>query len=85
MAGKEKKNSCGNIRSRFSDSEDDYDCKDSRTDLELPLEKLNLGPRKKLLVMNLNGLLLHRVHRSAKNEIPKSRPADGHYGGYLEE
>ncbi|KAK4730821.1 hypothetical protein R3W88_023809 [Solanum pinnatisectum] len=28
--------------------------------LYLPLEKLNLGPKKKLLVLNLGGLLVHR-------------------------
>ncbi|TKY62046.1 putative FCP1 likey domain-containing protein [Spatholobus suberectus] len=77
MAGKNKK--CV----RFSHSEDEYETKDSGTNLDLPLEKLNLGPRKKLLVMNLNGFLLHRVHRSVKNEIPKSRLADGRYRGYL--
>ncbi|CAJ1888746.1 unnamed protein product [Sphenostylis stenocarpa] len=49
-----------------------------------PLEKLNLGPRKKFLVMNLNGLFLYRVHRSQKSELPKTRSADGHYRGYLD-
>lgn len=34
--------------------------KDSGNDFGLSLEKLSLGPRKKLLVMNLSGLLLHR-------------------------
>lgn len=32
------------------------------SELELPLEKLNLGPKKKLLVLCLGGLLVHRVH-----------------------
>ncbi|RDY05062.1 hypothetical protein CR513_11138, partial [Mucuna pruriens] len=78
MAGKNKK--C----IKFSDSEDDeYEAEDSGTVLDLPLEKLNIGPRKKLLVMNCNGLLLHRVHLSVKNEIPKFRPADGHYRSFL--
>ncbi|KAH1195326.1 hypothetical protein AAZX31_19G175600 [Glycine max] len=78
MAGKNKS-------IKFSDSEDEYDYEtdDSGTDLNLHLEKLNLGPRKKLLIMNLNGLLLLRVHRCSKSEIPKSRAADGHYRGYL--
>ncbi|KEH24109.1 hypothetical protein MTR_7g103540 [Medicago truncatula] len=53
--------------------------------LSLSLEKLNLAPKKKkLLVLNLNGLLLHRsIHTSRltdhgyyPNPILKSRTAD---------
>ncbi|XP_009765286.1 uncharacterized FCP1 homology domain-containing protein C1271.03c-like [Nicotiana sylvestris] len=45
----------------YSDHEDET--KDIGKELDLPLEKLNLGPKKKLLVLNLGGLLVHRVHR----------------------
>ncbi|TMW82228.1 hypothetical protein EJD97_006463 [Solanum chilense] len=34
-----------------------------KLELYLPLEKLHLGPKKKLLVLNLGGLLVHRVHK----------------------
>jgi hypothetical protein len=40
----------------------------------LSLEKLNLvEPKKKLLVINLNGFLVHKVHVSDKEALPKSR------------
>jgi len=46
---------------------------DHKQELCLSLEKLNLAPKKKkLLVMNLNGFLLHRAYLLAKNGIPKS-------------
>ncbi|XP_027349188.1 uncharacterized protein LOC113860857 [Abrus precatorius] len=67
----------------YSECEDGDHVQDSETELDLPLEKLNLGPRKKLLVMNLNGLLLYRVNRRNKQEIPKSPRADGRYGNFL--
>uniref|UniRef100_K4CQS6 Mitochondrial import inner membrane translocase subunit TIM50 n=1 Tax=Solanum lycopersicum TaxID=4081 RepID=K4CQS6_SOLLC len=34
-----------------------------KLELYLPLEKLYLGPKKKLIVLNLGGLLVHRVHK----------------------
>ncbi|XP_050910458.1 uncharacterized protein LOC127125701 isoform X1 [Lathyrus oleraceus] len=68
-----------------SDSEDDYDDeKDTQEpELDLSLEKLNLGPKKKLLIMNLNGFLLHRVHVRDTKGIPKSRTADYKYRYFL--
>jgi len=72
MVGKNKK---------IIESEDEDETQDCATELDLPLEKLNLGPGKKLLVMNLNGLLFHRIHRSEKSGIRRS--ADGRYRGYL--
>ncbi|KAL2487253.1 Haloacid dehalogenase-like hydrolase (HAD) superfamily protein [Abeliophyllum distichum] len=36
--------------------------KDIGNDSDLPLEKLNLGPKRKLLVLCLGGLLVNRVH-----------------------
>ncbi|TKY55835.1 FCP1 likey domain-containing protein [Spatholobus suberectus] len=79
MAGKNKTYNFYNI----SDSEDDYEAQDKEKELDLPLEKLNLGPKKKLLVMNLNGLLLHRTNRGNKGEIPRSRRPDWRSGNYL--
>ncbi|ONH96301.1 hypothetical protein PRUPE_7G119500 [Prunus persica] len=49
----------------------------------LPLEKLNLGPRKKLLVLSLGGLLCHRVHRYGRANIPRFRYVDASYGSFL--
>lgn len=48
-------------KNKVIEPEGEHEKQDSATELTLPLEKLNLGPRKKLLVMNLNGLLMHRV------------------------
>lgn len=48
----------------------------------LPLEKLNLGPRKKLLVLSLGGLLCHRVHRYERANIPSFRYVDASYGSF---
>ncbi|KAK7262875.1 hypothetical protein RJT34_30456 [Clitoria ternatea] len=47
MTGK-KSNNFNKVN--FSHSEDDYEVQDPEKELDLPLEKLNLGPRKKLLV-----------------------------------
>ncbi|KAF7818728.1 putative C-terminal domain small phosphatase [Senna tora] len=68
-----------------SDSEEYYDddAGDSGSDYDLSLEKLNLGPTKKLLVLSLNGLLVHRVFRGESEGIPKNRLADFRYGNYL--
>ncbi|CAK8544001.1 unnamed protein product [Lathyrus sativus] len=68
-----------------SDSEDDHDDEKGteEPELDLSLEKLNLGPKKKLLIMNLNGFLLHRVHVRDKKGIPKSRTADNKYRYFL--
>ncbi|KAK2418349.1 putative FCP1 proteiny domain-containing protein [Trifolium repens] len=60
-------------------SYEDINIKDDHKDLSeeqessLSLENLNLEPKKKLLVMNLNGFLLHRVHVRDKEALPKSR------------
>lgn len=61
-------------RDDFEDAEDDFG---------LSLEKLNLGPRKKLLVISPNGVLLHRAHLANKSSIPNARKPDAIYGGHL--
>ncbi|CAH9106439.1 unnamed protein product [Cuscuta epithymum] len=43
-------------------------------DLDLPLQKLILGPRKKLLVLCLGGLLVHRVHIRDKHTVRGFKP-----------
>ncbi|KAK4348422.1 hypothetical protein RND71_031177 [Anisodus tanguticus] len=56
-------------------SSDDEDKKVTRKlDLDLTLEKLNLGPKKKLLVLNLSGLLVHRVHRRDRFNVQSYKP-----------
>ncbi|KAM3217699.1 hypothetical protein P3L10_027142 [Capsicum annuum] len=46
----------------------------SNLGLYLPLEKLYLGPKKKLLVINLGGLLSHRVHRQHWLSVQSYKP-----------
>ncbi|GAU16012.1 hypothetical protein TSUD_338830 [Trifolium subterraneum] len=70
-----KKESCS-----YGDDHKDLS-EEQESSLSLSLEKLNLGPKKKkLLVMNLNGFLLHRVHVLDKEALPKSRT--NHYKSY---
>ncbi|KAF8396467.1 hypothetical protein HHK36_018090 [Tetracentron sinense] len=52
-------------------------------DCGISLEKLNIGPRKKLLVLDLGGLLLHRAHFRNKASIPKFRKCDETFGNFL--
>ncbi|XP_019241144.1 PREDICTED: uncharacterized protein LOC109221131 [Nicotiana attenuata] len=52
-----------NLASGNDNSDNENETKDIGKELDLPLDKLNLGPKKKLLVLNLGGLLVHRVHR----------------------
>ncbi|KAK2981520.1 hypothetical protein RJ640_030982 [Escallonia rubra] len=65
----------------FDDSSDDD--KDTGSDLGLPLEKLNLGPKKKLLVLALGGFLVDRVHKRDKATIPRNCQRDLAYGNFL--
>jgi len=69
-------------RSRSNSSSDDE--KGIGYDLGLTLEKLNLGPRKKLLVLSLGGLLVHRVHARERVNVPRNvRPdiVNGNFRG----
>lgn len=83
MKGKEKY--CSSIDSHDSDDDDDdlESCPDPDTKLDLLLEKLNLGARKKLLVLSLSGLLMYRVNVRDENIIPKSRTPDWKYANSL--
>ncbi|KAK6126303.1 hypothetical protein DH2020_039948 [Rehmannia glutinosa] len=53
-------------------SEDEKDS--GNVDLGLSLDKLNLGPKKKLLVLCLGGLLVHRVHVRNKATVRGLKP-----------
>lgn len=56
---------------------------EEKDDIGLSLEKLNLGPRKKLIVLGLGGLLCQRIYRNNTSEIPTSRRPDAAYGNNL--
>ncbi|KAL6585434.1 hypothetical protein OROMI_002078 [Orobanche minor] len=66
-----------------SSEEDDDGKEDSgEDDIGLSLGQLNLGPKKKLLVLCLGGLLVHRVHVRDKHTVRGLRP-DVVYGKFL--
>lgn len=65
----------------YENSDDDEE--DTGDDCGLALDKLNLGPRKKLLVLGLGGLLYHRVYRRVKSNIPVYCRHDASYGSFL--
>lgn len=68
------------------DSEDDKDEKKDSSDVLnlLPLEKLNLGQRKKLLVLCLGGLLVDRIRvlRGGGDATRITRPPDAFVGNF---
>ncbi|XP_076884571.1 uncharacterized protein LOC143533786 [Bidens hawaiensis] len=47
------------------------------------MDKLNLGPQKKLLVLPMGGFLVHRAHRRRPNTIPKNRLPDFSSGNFM--
>lgn len=49
----------------------------------IPMVKLKLGPKKKLLVLPLTGIIVHRSHRSRPATVPKNRPPDFCYGNFM--
>jgi hypothetical protein len=67
---------CSNNSDDKQDAGDDLDC-------SLSLEKLNLLPRKKLLVLDVGGLLCQRLHRLDKSSIPTFRNPDASHGSIL--
>ena len=51
----------------------------------LSLMNLNLGPKKKLLVLSLGGLICHRVFHKEKTTVPIRRKPDAVIGNYKSE
>ncbi|KAF5823724.1 putative FCP1 domain, HAD superfamily protein [Helianthus annuus] len=51
--------------------------------LDVSMSKLNLGPKKKLLVLPMGGFLVHRAHRRRPNTIPKNRQPDFCSGNFM--
>ncbi|CAA3014694.1 Hypothetical predicted protein [Olea europaea subsp. europaea] len=67
----------------ISDESNKDEKKDNNgNELNIPLEKLNLGPKKKLLVLCLGGLLVHRVYIKHWSTVQKLIP-DMRYGKFL--
>lgn len=52
------------------------------TDLGFSLDILSLGPKKKLLVIPLGGLIVHRAHVRDRATLPKNRRPDLTYGKF---
>ncbi|KAL0410039.1 UNVERIFIED_CONTAM: hypothetical protein Slati_3593600 [Sesamum latifolium] len=69
------------LKNVISDESSDEE-RQPATDLDLPFDKLNLGPQKKLLVLCLGGLLVHRLHVRGKASIRGLRP-DIFHGSFL--
>lgn len=70
------------------DSDDEYsgDTVSEQTELSSILGKLSIEPqkeKKKLLVLSLSGLLLHRVHKKEMRKKPKNRSPDASCGPNL--
>jgi hypothetical protein len=76
-----KKESCSEENIKIKDSEADHvDHDDHKPELSLSLEKLNLAPKKKkLLVLNLNGFLSTWLILLLRMEFLKSRAPDHEY------
>lgn len=75
MAGKNREN---DVLGYSSDGEEDKG--DSSG---LSLEKVSLGPRKKLLVLDLAGVLCDRIFRGNEAKIPKNRVPDATGGNFF--
>ncbi|PWA87888.1 FCP1-like domain, HAD-like domain protein [Artemisia annua] len=57
--------------------------KEARIHQGISLDKLSIpGPKKKLLVLPLNGIIVHRAHRIKPDAIPKTRQPDFSYGNF---
>lgn len=69
------------VASASDDESSDYE-DDSEPETDLGLDKLSLGPKKKLLILCLGGLLVSRVHLKDKATVRGIRP-DVVYGKFL--
>lgn len=87
MADKESKIKNVDVASDNSRSsqEEEQDGNETKIDLGISFDKLTLGPKKKLLVIPLAGIIVHRAHRCSPASIPKNRRPDFSYGNFLGE
>ncbi|XP_023758084.1 uncharacterized protein LOC111906565 [Lactuca sativa] len=85
MADKESKIKNVDVASDNSRSsqEEEQDGNETKIDLGISFDKLTLGPKKKLLVIPLAGIIVHRAHRCSPASIPKNRRPDFSYGNFL--
>ncbi|KAG9136011.1 hypothetical protein Leryth_015864 [Lithospermum erythrorhizon] len=65
-----------------SDDDDNYYYSDSENEVDISLDKLNLGAKKKLLVLPLGGFLVHRVHVRNEASVRGYKP-DYVHGKFL--
>ncbi|XP_076920297.1 uncharacterized protein LOC143581361 [Bidens hawaiensis] len=49
----------------------------------ISMDKLNLGPKKKLIVLPIGGFLVHRAHCRRPNTVPKNRLPDFCSGNFM--
>ena len=66
-----------------STQEEEHDRMETKLDLGISLSKLTLRPKKKLLVLPLTGIVVHRAHLRSPAGIPKNRRPDFCYGNFL--
>ncbi|XP_021986038.1 uncharacterized protein LOC110882280 [Helianthus annuus] len=64
-------------------SEDEHNEKQTGSDLSISMDKLNLGLKKKLIVLPITGFLVHRAFRFRQNAIPKNRMPDFCSGNFM--
>ncbi|KAK1426033.1 hypothetical protein QVD17_14700 [Tagetes erecta] len=70
----------GNV-TPVASSSDNEEPKDEKQTL-ISLNQLNIVPKKKLLVIPLRGILVHRAHRSRPETMPKNRRPDYCFGNF---
>lgn len=65
-------------------TKEEQDLKETRTsDLGISMDKLNIGPKKKLLVLPIGGILCHKVHRYGPYTVPRNRRPDFSSGQFM--
>ncbi|KAL9993439.1 putative FCP1 domain, HAD superfamily protein [Helianthus debilis subsp. tardiflorus] len=64
-------------------SEDEDNKKQTGSDLSISMDKLNLGLKKKLIVLPITGFLVHRAFRFRQNTLPKNRQPDFCSGSFM--
>ncbi|KAJ0736041.1 putative FCP1 domain, HAD superfamily protein [Helianthus annuus] len=61
----------------------DSDDSEEKTGLDISLDRVNIGSKKKLLVIPLRGIFVHRAHRWYPATIPRNCRPDFRYGHFL--
>ncbi|KAI3666840.1 hypothetical protein L6452_41878 [Arctium lappa] len=66
-----------------SSCDQEHDHKETRIDIGLSFDKLNLGHKKKLLGIPLGGMIVHQAHRLRPTTIPRNHPPDFSFGNFF--